>query len=68
MSTVFWKLFEILLGEIDGGLREKHGDKLLADVEDELAFVVGDGGTRRRGYILGCLQAVLALLAALEGR
>src|SRR5580700_7088966 len=63
----FLKAVEVLLGEIDGGLREKDGDELLRNVEDQLALVVSNGGGGGSGLILGGLQAVLALRAAFEG-
>ncbi len=58
---------EILLRKIDGGLGENRGDKLLRNVEDELALIIGHRRARCRGQILRGLQAMLAFLANLEG-
>ena len=58
---------EILLGKIDGGLREEDSDELLGKIEDELAFIVSHCKTRSGGLVLCGLQAMLALLAELEG-
>ena len=58
---------EVLLRQVDHGLRQQHGHELLGDVESECPLVIGHLRARDRGLILRRLQPVLALLAALEG-
>jgi hypothetical protein len=57
---------EVLLGKIDGGLGEDDADELLGDAKDDQALVIGNLRACDGGLILGRLEAVLALPAALE--
>src|SRR5580704_6106010 len=60
------KAVVVLLGEIEGGLREQNVDELLGDIKSELALVVGHLSTSNGGLIFSGLQAMLTLSAALE--
>src|SRR5271156_6315094 len=60
----FLKAVEILLGEIEGGLREQNVDELLRKVKGELALVVRHLSARYGGRVFRGLIAALAIPTA----
>ena len=66
MSTVCWKLARSFSAKFEVRLRQQRRDELRRDVERQRPLVVGNLRRRHRRLVLGRLQAMLALLAALE--
>ncbi len=60
------KALHVFYRQIESGFGELHADELLRHIESEGALVIGHGGFRLRGGVLGGLQAVLALPSAFE--
>ena len=66
MSTVCWKPLQVLKRELKSGFRQQNADELLAYVESQGSFGVGDLGTSNGGLIASRLQASLPFVATFE--
>ena len=60
------KVLQVLLGKLQRRLRQQPADELLADIEDQGAFRIGDLRTGDGSCIPGGLQPVLTFPAAFE--
>ncbi len=60
------KTLQILVRQLQSRFGKLNIDELRSNIESKTALVVGDLGPAHRRHVLGRLQAVLPLLAALE--
>ena len=66
ISTVCWKPFKSCSANCKRGFRQQHADELLAHIESQASFGIGDLGACDGRLIASGLQAPLPLVTTFE--